>query len=517
MKVTISKKLWLGFGIILFFMCAISLLMLVNTSEVNKGFGLVVNRDMPTLIKAEQMIQAAENASHGHIAFCITGNEEYLKAYTENNKKTEELLNTLKELGGHDKNEQVQINILNNIQSLFKAWKETIAEPEIKMAKNVHQGKLKSNKLEAVLTTGKGKDILDKLRIVTEKMMKDFRVDGNIEGENIVRSIVKDQIDKETGQRGFLITGKDIFLDPYKAGEKKMQEDIKILKNLVSKAHSREGTGNNINKLEELANQWLEEAAKPEIALRRQVDKGLSTQADIQQALINGHGKLILDKMRKIIDNMEAEFSRAQNDKGITLLIRIAKSMVDQETGQRGFIITGNKSFLEPFNTGKVEFSKFLNKLRKLNSNAYDLGAMKTNIKKISSLAAEWEKEAALPEIELRRKINVFVKSEEKLTSLLKQDSGSDLKSKVGIEFDKFILAETQQVDKSLDDVKKTTSFTVYTSIIFIILSIIICIITAIFITFSISRPIRYITQIAQKIAKKDLTVEIEGKRQKIR
>ncbi len=35
---------------------------------------------------------------------------------------------------------------------------------------------------------------------------------------------------------------------------------------------------------------------------------------------------------------------------------RLQKSMVDMETGQRGFMLTGNSSFLEPFNDGKRAF-----------------------------------------------------------------------------------------------------------------------------------------------------------------
>ena len=513
MKVTISKKLWLGFGIILFFMCVISILMLVNTNEVSKGFGIVVNKGLPSLVKGEQLIQAVESAQHGHIGFCVTGNEEYLKAYTDNLQKAEGLLDELKKLGGLDDTDHIKL--MNNILSLFKTWQKKIAEPEIELAKEVRKGKVESRNLQDVLAAGKGKDILDNMRIVTEKMMEDFRIDGNIEGENIVRSIVKCQVDKETGQRGFLITGKESFLEPYTAGGKKMQADIKKLEILVSNAHSRKGTGNNINEIEKLGNLWRKVAGKPEIELRRQIDEGTKTQADIQQALSHGQGKSILDKMRTIMDRMEAEFTKAQNDKGITLLIRVAKSMVDQETGQRGFIITGDETFLEPFKTGEKEFNKSLNELRELNSNAYDLPVMKGNISKLTRLAAEWEEKAAAPEIDLRRKINVFAKAEEKLSSMLKVDAGEDLKSKLEIEFENFILAENQDVQRDLAAVEKTTRFTVYTTIIFVILAIIICIITAIFITFSISKPIRYITQVAQKIAEKDLTVEVEikGKR----
>ena len=36
----------------------------------------------------------------------------------------------------------------------------------------------------------------------------------------------------------------------------------------------------------------------------------------------------------------------------------LGKAMVDMETGQRGFMLTGNETFLEPFNAGKQEFTQ---------------------------------------------------------------------------------------------------------------------------------------------------------------
>ncbi len=511
MKVTISKKLWMGFGIILFFMCAIGILTLINTNKIHKGFTEVVKTDLPSIIKAEQMIQAIEKMESGHVGFCVTNNEEYMETYTNSTKKVEELLEELMKILSENDN-QKQVKKLSQVQTLIKTWRNKIAEPEIELAKEAYKGKADTEKLQDILSEGKGKNILDDFRITTEKMIKDFRIDGNIEGENIVRSIIKAQVDKETGQRGFLITGKDHFLGPYIAGGKKMDADKIKLNNLVSNAHNRKGTSNNIDELEKLAEQWRKEAGDSEIELRRKLDKGLVTQANIEQALTEGQGKSILDNMRKIMDKMEAEFTKAENDKGITLLVRVAKGMVDQETGQRGFIITGDDNFLEPYKNGEINFKKALNQLRELNSNAYDLAEMKENINKVGSLAAEWEKKAATPEISLRRKINVFKKTEEKLLNLLKMDTGKELTSKISTEFANFMTAENENVEKSLAAVEKTTNFTVYTTVIFIIIAIIVCLITAIFIIYSISRPIIYITQVAEKIAKKDLTVKIDVK-----
>ena len=53
-------------------------------------------------------------------------------------------------------------------------------------------------------------------------MISDFRLGGNTNGEALVRAMAKSMVDQETGQRGFLITGKDEFLEPFYLGQKEM-------------------------------------------------------------------------------------------------------------------------------------------------------------------------------------------------------------------------------------------------------------------------------------------------------
>ncbi len=44
----------------------------------------------------------------------------------------------------------------------------------------------------------------------------------------------------------------------------------------------------------------------------------------------------------------------------------LSKSMVDMETGQRGFMLTGNDDFLAPFNAGNKAFDEFIAKAKDL-------------------------------------------------------------------------------------------------------------------------------------------------------
>ena len=63
--------------------------------------------------------------------------------------------------------------------------------------------------------------------------------------------------------------------------------------------------------------------------------------------------------------------------------------MVEQETGQRGFLITGKEEFLEPYESGQELFKNSIDKLDKLNSNAYDIPTMTKNLASLEKLAQD--------------------------------------------------------------------------------------------------------------------------------
>jgi methyl-accepting chemotaxis protein len=80
-------------------------------------------------------------------------------------------------------------------------------------------------------------------------------------------------VDMETGQRGFLITGKDEYLQPYNVG-------VAAFKQLITKGQKLTSDnpiqGKRWQEVYKLQSQWLEETAEPEIAARRQVTLGLT-------------------------------------------------------------------------------------------------------------------------------------------------------------------------------------------------------------------------------------------------
>ena len=74
--------------------------------------------------------------------------------------------------------------------------------------------------------------------------------------------------------------------------------------------------------------------------------------------------------------------------------------IIDAETGQRGYIITGKTGFLQPYNKANERFKKVIKDLRgKLQDKPQYLGALE----EIEHLKWKWEGMAGEPEILLRK------------------------------------------------------------------------------------------------------------------
>lgn len=80
----------------------------------------------------------------------------------------------------------------------------------------------------------------------------------------------------------------------------------------------------------------------------------------------------------------------------------ILSAMIDQETGMRGFIATGNENYLQPYTTGK---QNFLEKLSALIITVDDNPVQVTRLSKIETAGKNWDSLAASVFIEIRREI----------------------------------------------------------------------------------------------------------------
>jgi methyl-accepting chemotaxis protein len=240
--------------------------------------------------------------------------------------------------------------------------------------------------------------------------------------------IVASAVDMETGMRGYLLAGKEGFLDPYKNGEKSTYEEIAELQETVS---DNPGQVARLGEVEETLRAWQSEVTEPTIALRREIGDA-KTMDDMADLVGEARGKMFFDKFREqigtfigreteLLKKRRADFEAAQNtvtqqfelvDKTIGWVTHTYKvhasakeilaNAVDMETGMRGFLLSGDEEFLEPYIAGKKSFFK---NVAALQVTVSDNPPQVARLKEAEKLIADWQNNVTEPALSTRRQV----------------------------------------------------------------------------------------------------------------
>lgn len=121
-------------------------------------------------------------------------------------------------------------------------------------------------------------------------------------------TFVKLMVDMETGERGFLIVGKENYLEPYINGKEEFDELMTSTQKLVN---DNPAQVKRLKEIAKLAQKWHDKVAMPEIELRRTLNKDASiSMVDVIAAMEANQGKVIMDDIREKI----AEFISVERD-----------------------------------------------------------------------------------------------------------------------------------------------------------------------------------------------------------
>ncbi len=118
-------------------------------------------------------------------------------------------------------------------------------------------------------------------------------------------------VDMETGLRGFLLAGKEEFLEPYRSGENAVYGEIATLQETVS---DNPPQVERLARAEGILRQWQRQISEPAIELRRQVGAGMSMD-DIANMVAQTKGKQYFDKFRVVMSEFRAEEERLLNER----------------------------------------------------------------------------------------------------------------------------------------------------------------------------------------------------------
>lgn len=349
--------------------------------------------------------------------------------------------------------------------------------------------------------------------------------------------IVAAALDMETGMRGYLLSGSDEFLGPYRSGEQATFNAIGDLQRSVSADPEQVIR---LDEIRQVLERWRAEVAEPSIQLRREIGDAKSMN-DVSAIVRESRGTVYFDKFRQQIDlfsrreasilqQREWGFERLLSSgsapaddareaiKAVTDTFRVIgfanellTAAVNMETGMRGFLLTGDESLLSAYTEGEENFERLTSLLRELMETNPDqltlLDEMEANI-------AEWKSNEVVPLIELRREIG-SAKTMDDIGDLVAERRGK-------IFFNEFraVIGDFINTERSVLDVRQQNSdrVRIWTEVAIIAGSLLALVVAAFLgwrIGLGIANPLRAMTDTMTQLASGDTEAEVQGRTRK--
>ena len=185
----------------------------------------------------------------------------------------------------------------------------------------------------------------------------------------------------------------------------------------------------------------------------------------------------------------------------------ILESLINIETGQRGYVITGADSSLEPYAAGKAAFRQHLDKARALTS---DNPAQQERLAKLDAAQKAWLAGALDPVIALRRAVAQGTAAIEPVLALEKQGRG-----KAGMDAMRALLKDVGQAESALLAQRSQAVASLQAQTRWVLLggglvTLVLAALVAMWLARNISRPLRSAIEVARQVAQGDLTVRVD-------
>lgn len=180
----------------------------------------------------------------------------------------------------------------------------------------------------------------------------------------------------------------------------------------------------------------------------------------------------------------------------------LLSNLIDAETGQRGFLLTGSENYLEPYKNSQIKTDKNVKKLTVLTS---DNNQQQMRIVTLISLINNKFKELDQT-INLRKS-----KGFKEALILVKTNTGKILMDNIREVIDEMSNEENNLLDIRLTEQNQATNDTYRIIILLSVISFLLFSISGFFLAKNISIPLNELTNIASRIAKGDIDFSIQA------
>lgn len=298
---------------------------------------------------AATVIAHAVDMETGYRGYMLTGESDLLKPYKAGRAEFTKAIKALRETVA-DNPEQVKR--LTDAEGHIREWIATVIEPGLGLRTQANFGAVPFSELEKYVSAQGGKAYFASFRALMaefsaaeSELMAQRQATADAEDAAIAEAlatmneaqnrtiqsyrviaaandIVAAAINMETGMRGYLLAGKDAFLEPYTKGVSKLSMMISRLRGTVSDNPKQ------IELLDEVRTTldgWNTDVAEPMIALRREIGDA-ATMDDMADLVGEGRGKEYFDAFRKVMSDFTAE------EEALMVTRREANEMISSQT-----------------------------------------------------------------------------------------------------------------------------------------------------------------------------------------
>ncbi len=324
--------------------------------------------------------------------------------------------------------------------------------------------------------------------------------------------LMEEALSLETGERGYLITGKKEFLEPYYKSLVTFTTKLAETKNQV--ADNPEQV-KRLVVIDTLMSRWNREAGEKAIAMREEVSKRGADLEDLQDLVGKAKGKKILDRIRRELNFLDNTFAWAKDLNGSLLVLSIAKDMADQESGKRGFLITGKEEFLDTYHSGQSELKEHFSRLYSIIDSAgvgSDYNDVRETVALIEKLCDKWRKESAEPELAIRREINTYPVTLKDINSFIEAKTGKKIMDELTRAIEKFIRVEEGLMVTRRIESDNSANESILTVLSGTLIAILVILLTGALIARSISERLFKFIEVTKAIEEGDLSRELDIK-----
>ncbi|MFJ7726071.1 CHASE3 domain-containing protein [Neobacillus sp. NPDC097160] len=182
---------------------------------------------------------------------------------------------------------------------------------------------------------------------------------------------------------------------------------------------------------------------------------------------------------------------------------QIQKNILDMETGMRGYVITGNVEYLEPYNLGS---RSWLDNYNKLHSMLSDNSRQQRNLEEIKPLIMNWQTNSGEYMINSKKANN-----ETAINQHFEKNTGKKVTDQLRTQLDSFLANEKKLTAERIVQLSQNNTNLKITLYAIIVLVSVITIATAIFLSNSIVKTIKQVIKTIKSItdSEVDLTTRI--------